>query len=102
MKLRVFSAWITAVCYLGSYPCYVSCQVDLTELSEQLAGEFVLSLTKARAQNTQVLHVLECEGPQEWQLVRATEGVVSWMRDLTDRLTISQDRPAGEDLTVSN
>ena len=93
---------ITAACYLGSCPCYVSCQADLTHIPEQMAGESVLSLTKAQAQNIQVLHVLECEGPQDWQLVPATESVVSWMRDLSDRLTISKARPAGEDLTVSN
>ena len=48
-----------------------------------------------------VLYVLECEGAQEWQAIPADHAAVSWVADLKDRLTISVDRPHGEDVTVT-
>lgn len=48
-----------------------------------------------------ILYVLECEGAQEWQAVPAEDLVVSWVEDLKDRLTLSPERPLGEDITVT-
>ena len=50
----------------------------------------------------QILYVLECEGAQEWQAVSAEDFAVSWVADLKDRLTISPERPLGEDVTVTS
>ena len=49
-----------------------------------------------------VLYVLECEGAQEWQAISADHAAVSWVADLKDRLTISVERPHGEDVTVTS
>lgn len=49
----------------------------------------------------QVLYVLECEGVPEWQAIRAGDEAVDWVRRLKDRLTVSQQLPDGEDVTVS-
>ena len=55
----------------------------------------------ASHEGPKVLYVLECEGHAEWQAVPAEEAVVSWVRDLKDRLTFHKDRQDGEDLTVT-
>ena len=50
---------------------------------------------------TKVLYVLECEGVPEWQAIPAGAEAVNWVRNLKDRLTICQEHPDGEDVTVS-
>lgn len=72
---------------------YLYCQVDW-----QGAGNF-----RQAAQNApQILYVLESEGAQEWQAISAEASAVSWVADLKDRLTISPERPLGEDVTVAS
>lgn len=88
---------IAASCF-NSNGCGVSCQVDVTQ-AEEILVELPDGLAEG-GQSRQVLHVLECEGPQEWQLVNSTDSIVLWMRELTDRLTINDDEPQGEDLMV--
>ena len=99
-QTAVLSAVIRVTICLCTAERYVQGQVDTTQIPEQISGESTLSLTTVKAPCLQVMHVLECEGPQEWQLIDADEAVVAWMGNLTDRLTISQARPLGEDLTV--
>lgn len=90
--------------YVSSKTSFVACQTEVTQPAEHISisGESAMSLTKGGNEDIQILHVLECEGPQEWQPVNATDSVVIWMRALTDRLTVTDDRPHGEDLTVHN
>lgn len=95
-KFSTFALLFIAAHHFVVHNGWVTCQTDV-EHSEQLAGEPAI---RSGNQNIQILYVLECEGPQEWQLVNATDTVVPWMRDLKDRLTVSDDRPDGEDLMV--
>lgn len=99
-RAAVLSAVITATLCLCTESWCVQGQLDTAQIPDQISGESTLSLTKFQAPSLQVLHVLECEGPQEWQQIDADEAVVAWMGNSTDRLTISQARPLGEDLTV--
>lgn len=57
--------------------------------------------TSQEAQTSvKILYVLESEGAPEWQAIPAKHAAVSWVGHLQDRLTISFERPQGEDLTV--
>ena len=102
--LCVVASLITLARYLSSRTSFVACQTEVIQPAEHvlILGESAMSLTKGGNEDIQILHVLECEGPQEWQPVNATDSVVIWMRDLTDRLTVTDDRPHGEDLTVQH
>lgn len=82
----------------------LACAALLAATAGAFAGAATVQ-TPSKRQELKLLYVMEYDCMFDWEPVslepKLTDGVLAWMLNLHDRLTVTSETPLGEELMVS-